>query len=190
MNDTTPSHPLIIKTSQHHHQTSRRLRRNMPETSPTHHWTIPKTPPNCQQNNTKTTPRHHQKKTETRPRHDRDITETRQRQDQDKTETEPRHDRDITETPPKGFWDITETSAKHYGNKTETSPWHPETPPKQRKTKTDASRRQDRDTNETWPRAWIFQSWSIIRRHTGHSYIGLPRKVHNIQIQIGILDFA
>ena len=29
--------PLIIRTSQHHHQTSRRLRRNMPETSPTHH---------------------------------------------------------------------------------------------------------------------------------------------------------
>ena len=38
INDTTPSHhPLIIKTSQHHHQTSRGLHRYMPETSPTHH---------------------------------------------------------------------------------------------------------------------------------------------------------
>ena len=110
INETTASHhPFIINTSQHHQHTSRRLHRNMPETSPTHHQMIPKTPPKKQHNNTETSPKKDRDKTETRPRHDRDITKTtprhhrdktktRPRQDQDKTETRPRHDRDTTET--------------------------------------------------------------------------------------------
>ena len=42
-----------------------------------------------------------------------------------------------------------ETSPKHHRHIPETSVKHPETSPKQRKTKTDTSRRQDRDTTES-----------------------------------------
>ena len=169
INDTTPSHqPLIIinitAPSPHIMETSP----NMPEMSPTRHWNISKTPPKNQQNHIKTTRRHQQKKAETRPRHHRDITKTTPRHHWDTTETSLRHHRDITakhyenktetspwhhwnntETSPKHHRDIPETSVKHHENKTETPPWHPETSPKQRKTKTDTSRRQDRDTTES-----------------------------------------
>ena len=84
-------HPLIIKTSQHHHHTSRRLHRNMPETSPTHPWKIPK-PPKNQQNNTETSPK--------KQRQDRDTTEASPRQDRDNIKTRSRRHGDMTETSP------------------------------------------------------------------------------------------
>ena len=168
INDTTPSHqPLIIinitAPSPHIMETSP----NMPEMSPTRHWNISKTPPKNQQNHIKTTRRHQQKgrdKTETSQRHHQNNTETSLRHHRNVIKTSPRHhskalrkqDRDITMTPlnntetsPKHHRDIPETSVKHHENKTETPPWHPETSPKQRKTKTDTSRRQDRDTTES-----------------------------------------
>ena len=102
INDKTPSHhPLIIKTSQHHQHTSRRLHRNMPETSPTNNASL-KDPQNTIKKPTQQ-PRDITKKdrteTETSQRHrQKNNTETRQRQDQDKTDTRPRQDRGITET--------------------------------------------------------------------------------------------
>ena len=86
---TAPNHhPLIIKTSQHHHHTSRRLHRNMPNTSPAPHWKTPRTP---SKTNKTTTKQHrditkkNRDKTETRP----NLTETRQRQNGDSRHAPP-----------------------------------------------------------------------------------------------------
>ena len=100
INDITPSyHPFIIKTSEHHHHTSRRLHRIFPirhqHITERSQNTIKK-PTKQHQNNPETS----QKKTETEtwPRHQRDIAKTTPRQDRDKTKKGPRQDRDITET--------------------------------------------------------------------------------------------
>ena len=161
INDTTPSHhPLIInitEPSPHITETSPKHARDVTNTSlkdPEH--TTKKTTKE-HQNNTETSPKKDRDKTETRPRHDRDITKTTPRHHQDKTKTRPRHDRDKTETRPRHDRDMTGTSPRQHQNNTETSP------------------KKDRDKTETRPTALIFQSWSFLRRHTGHSYTGLPK---------------
>ena len=105
---------------------------------------------------------------ETSLKHARDVTNTSlkhpqntskrtTKQHQNNTETSPKKDRDKTETRPRHDRDITKTTPRHHRDKTKTRP------------------RQDRDTTETRPTAWIFQYWSFLRRHTGHSYTGLPK---------------
>ena len=85
--------------------------------------------------------RHHRNVIETSPRHQQSITKTRRRSQHDTTETTPRRHRNIIAT--------SQRHQQSVNNKTETSPWHPETSPKQHKTKTDTSRRQDRDMTES-----------------------------------------
>ena len=129
---------------------------NYTETTPRHHRDIAKTSLRHHRDKTKTRPNitkaslwHHGDITETPPKRHWDITETSAKHYENETETSPWHHRNNTETSPKHNHEIPETSAKHYENKPETPPWHPETSPKQRKTKTDTSRRQDRDTTES-----------------------------------------
>ena len=118
INDTTPSyHPIIIKTSQRHHHTSRRLHRICPRRH---------------QHITERSPKHHQKTNKTTPKQPRDITKKKQR---------PRHHRDIAKTTPRQNRDKTKKGPRRNRDKTETS------------------RRQG----------------SIIGRHTGYSYTGLPK---------------
>ena len=75
------------------------------------------------------------------------------KQHRDVTETSSRHPRDISKALRKQDRDITQATQNRDRHITETRP----------------------DTTETWPRAWTFQFWSTIRRHTGHSYTGLPK---------------
>ena len=171
----------------------------------THCGDFTETCPRRHQHITERSPKHHQKNNTSTPKQHRDITKKRQRQDRDITETSPKQHRDITETPPKRHWDITETSQqsmtktrpRHHHDttetNTETSPKHhrdiPETSvyiSKASRTQdrditmtprdiTQATQNQDRHITETRPRAWFFQSWSFLRRHTGRSYTGLPK---------------
>ena len=128
-----------------HHQ----LYRNNTETSPKHQWDTTVTKPKQDRNITKASPWHHGDITETPPKRHWNITATSAKHYENETETSPWHHRNNTETSPKHHHEIPETSAKHYKNKPETPPWHPETSPTQRKTKTDTSRRQDRDTTDS-----------------------------------------
>ena len=154
----------------------------MPEMSPTRHWNIPKKPTQPHQNNTETSP----KKAETRPRHHRDITKTTPRHHWDTTETSLRHHRDHSKALRKQDRDITMTPLKQHQDVTETSPWHPRDISK-------ASQKQDRHITETRPRHdrkhefFNLEAFPVDIRVTAS--LVCP-KVHNIQIQIGIWDFA
>ena len=73
----------------------------------------------------------------------------------------------------RGHRNIIATSARHQQSITKTRPRHHRDTPRHHPSNTKprlTQRRQDRDTAETCPRAWIFRSWSIIRRRMGHSY--------------------
>ena len=140
---------------------------NITETSPKHARDVTNTSLNDPQNTAKLQTKQHQNNTETSPKKDRDKTETSQTHHQNNTETSPRQHRDKTKTRPRHDRDMTETSQRHHQNNNETSP------------------RQDRDKTKT-------------RKHHPSTYG--PRdfatatlvcpKEHNIQIQIGILDFV
>ena len=140
---------------------------NITETSPKHARNVTNTSLNDPQNTPKLQTKQHQNNTKTTPKKDRDKTETSQRHHQNHTETSPRQDRDKTKTRPRHDRDITETSPRQDRDKTETRPRH------------------NRDITET-------------RKHHPSTYgpqdfatatLVCP-KVHNIQSQIGILDFA
>ena len=101
INDTTPSyHPLIIKTSQHHHHTSRRLHRICPRRH---------------QHIAERSPKHHQKTKQTKPKQPRDI--TKKNRDRDMTETSQRHRQNNTETRQRQDQERTETRPRHHGDK-------------------------------------------------------------------------
>ena len=144
-------------------------------------------------------PKQHRDITETLLKYLWDTTVTKPKQDRNITKASPWHgdiaetppkrhwnistalrkrDRDITMTPPKQHRDVTKTLSRHLRdiskalqNKAATPPWHPETSP------SNAIPRPTHhgDKTDTRPRAWIFQSWSFLRRHTGHSYTDLPK---------------
>ena len=184
-------------------------KQNITEISPRHHQSITKT--SLKQNwgttgknwditqtmNTSLTQsqRHHRHITKASPRQDQHITDTSPKPDRHITDTNPGHHRDITDTPPRQNRDITKnitkTSLKHHWNSTETSRRHP----RDKTTQLRPPRNIQNSTNytETTPRHHRDKEASSVDiRPTAfcHSYTGLPRKVHNIQIQIGILDFA
>ena len=115
----------------------------MTKASPWHHGDI------CHGDITETPPK--------RPlKHHRNISKALRKQDgeinMDTTETTPRR-------PPKTSSRHPRDISKALKNKTETSPWTPpRTSPKQHKTKTDTSRRQDRDMTES-------MNFSILKHH-------------------------
>ena len=132
--------------------------------------------------------RHHRHITKASPRQDQHITATSPKPDRHITDTNPGHHRD---TPPRQNRDITknitktETPLKQHRDVTATSPRQDhttETSPKHSKQHTKTTPRHHRDKEAS----------SVDIRPTAfcHSYTGLPRKVRNIQIQIGFLDFA
>ena len=143
---------FITKKSKHHHQ-SKKQHCNINDTTPSHHPLIIKTSQHHHHTSRRlhrTCPRRHQHITERSPKHHQQTNKTTPKQPRDITKRN--RDRDITETSPKQHRDITETRQRQDQERTETQPRHD-------RDKTETSRRQG----------------SIIGRHTGHSYTGLPK---------------
>ena len=175
-------------------ETCPRCHQHITETSPKHHQ-------KKQQNHTKTTRRHQQKKAETGPRHHQNNTETSLRHHRNVIETSPRHhskalrkqDRDITMTPLKQHRDVTETSSRHPRDIGKASRKQDRDITVTPRDITQATQNQDRHITETRPRYdrehefFNLEAFSVDIRVT--ATLVCP-KVHNIQIQIGIWDFA
>ena len=179
---STTQHQAITHSSSKHHSTIT-----------THHGDFTETCPRRDQHITERSPKHHQNNTETSPKKDRDKTETRPRHHRDISKALRKQDGDINMTPPKQHGDVTETSSRHPRDTSKALRKQDRDITVAPRDITQATQNQDRHITETRPRHdrehefFNLEASSVDIR--GHSYTGLP-KDYNIQIEIGISDFA